>query len=156
MYSRFSCNPEYDFAQFLCILFFKGFSAHWSGKSCDIAYRACTCLRLKPGWTSGSGHGPQWGTWAPMSGRRNEKASRADIFIVGSSLFPLQKRKIDSRCEEGKGGHFKRKVGLDDWRGFGKENNPTGNIFPNKLKMTSDCAHLKQKHWHTSQAWTFR
>lgn len=58
--------------------------------------RACTSLRLKAGWTSGSGHGPQCGTWAPMSGSTNENTSRTDIFIVETSLCRLQKNKIDS------------------------------------------------------------
>lgn len=53
-----------------------------------ILYKeACTCLRLKVGSTAGSGHGPQWGTWALMSGRMNAKTSTKDNFMVETGLF---------------------------------------------------------------------
>lgn len=60
------------------------------------SHGASTSLRLNSGWTPGSGHGPQWGTWATTSGGTNENTSRTEIFIVETSFCHLQKNKIDS------------------------------------------------------------
>ncbi len=42
-----------------------------------------TIFRLKAGWVTGSGHGPQWGTWAFMMGRKTAKTtSKAFIVLI--------------------------------------------------------------------------
>lgn len=55
-----------------------------------LCKEACACLRLKDGWTVGSGHGPQCGTWALVSGRTNTKTRGKDSFIVDTGLCYLQ------------------------------------------------------------------
>lgn len=45
---------------------------------------------MKDGWTAGSGHGPQWGTWALMSGRMNKSTGSKGNFMVESDICYLQ------------------------------------------------------------------
>lgn len=45
---------------------------------------------MKDGWTDGSGHGPQWGTWALMSGRMNKSIRSKGNFMVESDICYLQ------------------------------------------------------------------
>lgn len=48
---------------------------------------------MKEGWTAGSGHGPQWGTWALMIGRINKSTRSKGNFIVGSDNLKADEKK---------------------------------------------------------------
>lgn len=43
--------------------------------------RCLTFFRLKAGWVVGSGHGPQWGTWASVRGSTRAKRPTKNAFM---------------------------------------------------------------------------
>lgn len=131
--------------------------------------RARTSLRLKPGWTFGSGHGPQCGTWAPMSGRTNGNSSRTDVFIVETSLCQLQKKKnwfpsfecgvgVPRLAKDATEGNKKIMMaisngGVKSRRYFCKENEQQSTVFTYKLTCTSRCAIVSFKTRAFSYLW---